>query len=76
MVRRIAFVLIAVVTLTSNPTNSRSAVRRSDTPTAQQIVERFIAAVGGRTAWLKIKSQYAIGTIEVLGSGNAGTFEV
>ena len=44
-------------------------------PSALQIVERFISAVGGRAAWLKIKSQYASGTIEVLG-GKTGTFEV
>lgn len=75
MVRVLALILVALVGLASNPRNDRSAVSGRDTPTASQIVERFITAVGGRSAWLKVRSQYAIGTMEVLGV-NRGTFEV
>jgi hypothetical protein len=49
--------------------------QRSRTPTVSQVIERFIQAVGGRAAWLKIKSQYSAGTIEVLAVGNKGTYE-
>ena len=38
--------------------------------------EHFIEAIGGRSAWLKITSQFASGHLEILGVGHAGTYEV
>lgn len=49
--------------------------QRGRTPTVSQVVERFLRAVGGRAAWLKIKTQYAEGTIEVPATGNKGRFK-
>ncbi len=71
MIRCFAFIFIALATLTSN--TASTPVRRSVAPTALQIVDRFINAVGGRAAWLKVKSQYGVGTMEVQG-GSSVTF--
>lgn len=49
--------------------------RQGRTPTVSQVIERFIRAVGGRAAWLRIKTQYAAGTIEVTTTGGKGTYE-
>lgn len=48
---------------------------RKSMPTVGEVIERFIKAVGGKAAWLKVKSQYAAGTIEVPALGNKGTYE-
>src|SRR6185436_5896807 len=75
LARVLTLIGVALVALALNPSNTRSTVGRSHTPTALQIVDRFINAVGGKAAWLKTKSQYAVGTIEVSG-GSPGTYEV
>ena len=49
--------------------------QRKGMPTVREVIERFIKAVGGKAAWLKIKSQYSAGTIEVPALGNKGTYE-
>ncbi|HJU54181.1 MAG TPA: hypothetical protein VJ715_06405 [Pyrinomonadaceae bacterium] len=49
--------------------------RQGRTPTASQVIERFIRAIGGRAAWLRIKTQYTAGTIEVTTTGGKGTYE-
>jgi hypothetical protein len=59
----------------SNHGLSLQSEKQSRTPTVSQIIERFLQALGGRSAWLKIKSQYATGTIEVLGTNSKGTYE-
>ena len=49
--------------------------QRKRTLTAGEVIERFIRAVGGKAAWLRVKSQYAAGTIEVPALGNKGSYE-
>jgi hypothetical protein len=82
------FCLILVAFLTTTPTSSQPYVAASQNPfdfqlnwrkampTVREVIERFIKAVGGKAAWLKVKSQYAAGTIEVPALGNKGTYEV
>lgn len=55
---------------------SLGKAQRRQLPTVEQIVERFIKALGGRAAWLKIKSHYVAGTFEVAGTPTKGTYEV
>ncbi len=61
-------------TLTSDSIDFQTATIQ--TPTALEIVERSIQAVGGRDAWLKTKTQYAAATLEVVGSENKITVEI
>lgn len=80
--RRATLVLIIFSTLSqatgvaSNPRLDLGSNERSQLPTVSQVIERFLRAVGGRAAWLKVKTQYAAGTIEVPATGNKGTYEV
>src|SRR5687768_3765125 len=60
----------------STPTIHSGTKHVRQIPTAQQVVERFIRAVGGRAAWMNIKSQWSTGTIEVLTLDSKGTYEV
>ena len=50
--------------------------QRSQLPTVSQVIDRFLQAVGGRSAWLKIKTQYSSGTIEAPGASIKGTYEI
>jgi zinc protease len=45
-------------------------------PTADQIFDRYLKALGGRAAWLKITSRVSTGTIEVPSMNLSGTVEV
>jgi zinc protease len=44
-------------------------------PTAQEIVSRFAAVVGGEAAWAKVHSRSSKGTFEIEGMNVTGTFE-
>jgi hypothetical protein len=43
------------------------------TPTAEQIIDRYVVAIGGRDAWMKLHSRTALGTIELPSVGANGT---
>jgi hypothetical protein len=79
MIQRLGLALILIIsslapTLAADSVGFQTAT--TQTPTALEIVERFIQAVGGRDAWLKTKTQYAAGTLEVIGSDNKITVEL
>jgi zinc protease len=79
MIQRLGLAIVLIISflapsLAADPIEFQTAP--TQTPTALEIVERFIQAVGGRDAWLKIKTQYATGTIEVKGSDNKITVEI
>ncbi len=44
-------------------------------PTVSQVVDSYIAATGGRTALLNIRSQHSTGTVKMLGVDHNGTYE-
>ncbi len=46
------------------------------TPTADQILDTYVKAIGGREAWKKLTSRVTIGTIEVSAMGLSGTIEM
>jgi len=56
----------------------RPGIKRNDrnhTPTAAALVERYINAIGGRAAWIRIKTHLGTGSIQVLPMTDIGTFE-
>ncbi|HXO44380.1 MAG TPA: hypothetical protein VN846_02820 [Candidatus Cybelea sp.] len=65
----VAFVAAAVSAQTARqadvPSGARTAAKPAAIPTADQILDRYVKAVGGRDAWLKFTSRVTTGTIEV-----------
>lgn len=45
-------------------------------PSVDQILNRYVAAAGGRAAWLKLTSRVTTGTIEVPAANLSGTIEL
>jgi len=46
-------------------------------PTADQVLDRYVQAIGGRTAWMKLTSRVSKGTIEIPAMDNlTGTVEI
>jgi zinc protease len=48
----------------------------SATPTVDQVLDKYVDALGGRAAWKKITSRQSTGTIEVPAMNLSGTFQV
>ena len=46
------------------------------TPSADQILDRYVEAIGGRAAWKKITSRVSTGTIDVPQMSLSGTIEI
>jgi zinc protease len=47
------------------------------TPTADQVLDHYVRAIGGRAAWLKLNSRVSKGTIEIPAMNNlTGTVEI
>jgi len=60
----------------SAPPASRPApAGKAAQPTAEQILDRYVAAIGGREAWKKLNSRVATGTIEVPNSDASVTVD-
>lgn len=51
------------------------AVMPVKVPTVKQILDKYVAAIGGRTAYEKIKTRFFKGTIEISPMGIKGTVE-
>jgi photosynthetic reaction center cytochrome c subunit len=52
---------------------SRAGAQSTPNPTADQIIDRYITATGGRGAWMKIHSRTSLGTIDLPSVGASGT---
>jgi len=61
----IAFFATAASAQTSGQAGAQTAAKPAATPTAEQILDRYVKAIGGREAWLKFTSRVTTGTIEV-----------
>ncbi|MGA8142550.1 MAG: DUF620 domain-containing protein [Candidatus Acidiferrales bacterium] len=63
---------------TSAPDVSKSspAASAAATPTADQILDRYVKAIGGREAWKKLTSRFSKGTIDVPAMNVSGTIEM
>jgi zinc protease len=54
-----------------------SATKAAALPTADQVLDHYVQAIGGRTAWLKLNSRVSKGTIEIPAMNNlSGTVEI
>ena len=77
MLKRIGLaVSVVILSIGQSFSANIEPTQTGKTPSASKVVERFIEAVGGRSAWLKINSQFAAGHLEVLGGGRTATYEV
>lgn len=54
-----------------------SATKAAALPTADQVLDHYVQAIGGRVAWLKLNSRVSKGTIEIPAMNNlSGTVEI
>jgi zinc protease len=59
------------------PTPAPAAAQTAATPTADQVLEHYVKAIGGRAAWSKLKSRVSKGTIEIPSMNNLrGSVEI
>jgi zinc protease len=61
---------------TAAPAPAAAAVAKADLPSADQVISNYEKAIGGRDAWMKIKSRVSTGSIEVPAYNITGTVEV
>jgi hypothetical protein len=66
---------LAQATNKSTPQPPRPAAVTTATPSADQILNRYIEAMGGREAWKKLNSRVSIGTIEIPKMNLSGTID-
>lgn len=64
-----------VKSLEIKPAKAASSPNAAKLPTAQEILAKYVQALGGKAANEKIKSRYAKGTVELAPLGVKGTFE-
>jgi len=53
-----------------------SATSATATPSADQVLDRYVEAIGGRDAWKKLNSRVSTGTIDVPDMNLTGTIEI
>ena len=59
------------------PVATPSATKAAALPTADQVLDHYVQAIGGRAAWLKLNSRVSKGTIEIPAMNNlSGTVEI
>jgi hypothetical protein len=63
----------APATTTQAPAESNSAAAL---PSADQILDKYVAAIGGEAAWHKLNSRVSKGTIEIRAISLSGTVEI
>lgn len=57
------------------PSAAQTAAQAAPLPAARSIIERHVAAIGGRKALLAHSSVHMVGTMTISGSGMSGTFD-
>jgi zinc protease len=77
----IAFVLSIPARAQSSPGAAAPSKPAEDTrapalPSANQILDTYVTAIGGRAAWKKLTSRVSIGTIDVPAMSVSGTIEM
>jgi hypothetical protein len=68
------FVVVAAMLVT--PATSVPALQESALPSAREVIDRHVEAIGGREAIEAHSSSYASGTIEIVGQGLVGEMEI
>jgi hypothetical protein len=72
----VACVCLLLSFTASAQNRAQPVAKSSETPTAEQILNRFVQAEGGRTAFAKLTSRVMKGTISVPSMSLTGTVEV
>lgn len=67
--------MLVLATVMAGPAPT-AAVQKADLPPARDIIDRFVAAIGGADAVRKFKSRRAVGTFSVPAQGISGALEV
>jgi hypothetical protein len=71
------FISLSAHAQTSSQATPASAAAQAATPTADQVLDHYVNAIGGRAAWTKLNSRVSKGTIEIPSMNNlAGTVEI
>jgi hypothetical protein len=60
----------------SAPAPAAAAKPAAALPSSDQVLDKYVNAIGGRDAWLKVKSRVSVGTIDVPAYNVTGTVEV
>jgi hypothetical protein len=63
-------------TAASTPAPAASAAPAVALPSSDQVLDKYVTAIGGRDAWMKVKSRVSMGTIDVPAYSITGTVEV
>jgi outer membrane lipoprotein-sorting protein len=71
----LATMLAAILLPTLQSAATIGVSPQTQTPTAEQIVDRYVQALGGAAAIQKITSRTSKGTVEIVGVGATGTIE-
>ncbi|MBI3951065.1 MAG: DUF620 domain-containing protein [Acidobacteria bacterium] len=71
----ISCVVFAVSGWAQETTKDAPEAKKPDT-TVEQVLEKFVAATGGRAAYEKIATMVSKGTLEIVGQGITGTIEI
>lgn len=78
-----ATLLLLLLTLSAAPAAARqtalkatAATSSEAAPTVEQVLDKYVEALGGRAAIEKVKSRVSVGTAEIVGLDKKGTVEV
>ncbi|MFY9805337.1 MAG: hypothetical protein WA211_17635 [Candidatus Acidiferrales bacterium] len=71
------FIGIPAHAQTSSPAATAPGAATAATPTADQVLDHYVNAIGGRAAWTKLNSRVSKGTIEIPSMNNlSGSVEI
>jgi zinc protease len=69
-------VLAGLMLALSSSAFAQTTPKTAASPTVDQVLDKYVDALGGRAAWKKITSRQSTGTIEVPAMNLSGTFQV
>ena len=69
----LASMVLSLATFAQAPDNGTQ--KSAATPSADQILDKYVAAIGGEAAWHKLNSRVSKGTIEIPAMSLSGTVE-
>src|ERR1700722_16353184 len=74
LVVMLASMALSLATFAQSPDNGAQKPAAA-APSADQILDKYVAAIGGGAAWHKLNSRISKGTIEIPAMSLSGTFE-
>ena len=74
--KRLTGIALLVVTGLVASLSAQTPAQTGALPTVDQVIDKYVAAVGGQAAFEKITSRVAVGTIEIPDAGMSGTVRI